>query len=239
MGRGSQTSVTWSIVLDTPLVKIVQSVSWLPRSSEKSVYDCVLNVRSASQKGKGAYGHISVDIFWSGGPEWRLWGLIKNSDWVGHAIGGRGDDSGVEWGVIRKAVVTFLTLADQRPIQIDLCGYGTAAIEVQVVFAAQLARLTQGRLAGCALLLKIAARGESRGQKWKCRTIRGFKRTLLFSQSCVIWWQIVLAMWKTGDHMPTCKLGIHKTRIPIYNQFNDYFFSIFSSNVSSKSVKNE
>lgn len=46
-------------------------------------------------------------------------------------------------------------LADQRLIHVELCGYGTAAVEVQVVLAAQLALLAQGRLAGRTLLLKV------------------------------------------------------------------------------------
>lgn len=52
-------------------------------------------------------------------------------------------------------------LADQRLIHVELRGYGTAAVEVKVVLAAQLALLAQGRLAGRALLLKITEVCES------------------------------------------------------------------------------
>lgn len=46
-------------------------------------------------------------------------------------------------------------LAGQRLVHVELHCYGTAAVEVQVVLAAQLALLAQGRLAGRALLLKV------------------------------------------------------------------------------------
>lgn len=46
-------------------------------------------------------------------------------------------------------------LAGQGLIHVELRGYGTAAIEVQVVLAAQLAVLAQGWLAGRALLFKV------------------------------------------------------------------------------------
>lgn len=52
-------------------------------------------------------------------------------------------------------------LAGQGLIHVELRGYGTAAIEVQVVFAAQLAVLTQGWLAGRALLFKVTRVYES------------------------------------------------------------------------------
>lgn len=52
-------------------------------------------------------------------------------------------------------------LAGQRLIHVELRGHGTAAVEVQVVFAAQLALLAQGRLAGRVLLLEVTAVRES------------------------------------------------------------------------------
>lgn len=52
-------------------------------------------------------------------------------------------------------------LADQRCIHVELSGYGTAAIKVQGILAAELVLLTQRWLAGCPLLLKITTAGES------------------------------------------------------------------------------
>lgn len=52
-------------------------------------------------------------------------------------------------------------LAGQGLIHVELRGYGTAAIEVQVVLAAQLALLAQRWLAGRALLFKVTRVYES------------------------------------------------------------------------------
>lgn len=79
-----------------------------------------------------------------------MWGvgvLIEDSDWVGHAVGGWGDRGDVERGVVRQAMEHLWAiagpadLADQRLIHVELCSYGTAAIEIEVVLAAQLAFL--------------------------------------------------------------------------------------------------
>lgn len=84
-----------------------------------------------------------------------MWALIKDGDRVGHAVSGWGDSGGVERRVVWQALAWATELADQRLIHVKLCGYGTAAVEVQVVHAAQLAVLTQRWLAGRALLLEV------------------------------------------------------------------------------------
>jgi len=53
-------------------------------------------------------------------------------------------------------------LASQRLVHVELGGYGTAAVEVQVVLAAQLALLAEGRLTGRALLLEVTTGCESK-----------------------------------------------------------------------------
>lgn len=56
-------------------------------------------------------------------------------------------------------------LAGQGLIHVELRGYGAAAVEVQVVLAAQLAVLAQGRLAGRALLFEVTASRKRQGLK--------------------------------------------------------------------------
>lgn len=119
------------------------------------------------------HGHIRVDIIWSDGPLLDVWELIEDGDGVGHAIGGWGGRSRIERGVFRQGVEPLMNLtgatdlAGKRLIHVELSGYDTAAIEVQVVLAAQFALLTERWLAGCPLLLKITAVQESTegGQK--------------------------------------------------------------------------
>lgn len=96
-----------------------------------------------------------------------VWGLIEDGYWVGRAIGGWGDGGGVERGVVWQAMKRLRTfagpteLAGQRLIQVELRGYGAAAVEVKVILAAQPALLAQGRLAGRTLLLQVAEICES------------------------------------------------------------------------------
>lgn len=66
----------------------------------------------------------------------------------------------IQQGGVWQHLTGTADLAGQRLIHVELSGYGTAAIEVQVVLAAQLALLTQGWLTGCPLLLEIAARAQ-------------------------------------------------------------------------------
>lgn len=84
-----------------------------------------------------------------------MWALIKDGDWVGHAISGWGDSGSVERWVVWQALAWPTELTDQRLIHVELRSYGTAAVEVQVVHAAQLAVLAQWWLTGCAFLLKV------------------------------------------------------------------------------------
>lgn len=160
-------------LLWTLLWSTVQSIRWLPGTSE---YDCLLVVEVQISKSVGnrsiwARTCWHILVWWS---PVDVWGLIEDGDWVGHAIGGRGEGSGVERGVIRQAMETFgapagtTDLAGQRLVHVELCGHGTAAIVVQVVFAAQLAPLTQGRLAGCLLLLEIT-------EAWRTEEVKGKK----------------------------------------------------------------
>lgn len=88
------------------------------------------------------------------------WRLIEDGDLVGQAVGGGGNGGGVKRGVIRHlwALAGSTELAGQRLIQVDFGGQHAAAVEVQVVLAAQLALLAQWWLAGSALLLHVAAR---------------------------------------------------------------------------------
>lgn len=83
-----------------------------------------------------------------------MWQLIEE---VGRAVGCRGDGGGVERGVVWYAMEWLRHLAvaaeltGQGLVHVELRGDGAAAVEVQVVLAAQLAVLAQGRLAGRAL----------------------------------------------------------------------------------------
>lgn len=134
-----------------------------------------------------------------GGRVCRGEGLIEDGDWVGHAIGGGGDGGGVERGVVRQAMEHLRTLAGptelagQRFIYVELRGYGTAAIEVKVVLAAQLALLAQGRLAGRALLLEITKSMWEVKSKKSYHKVRGKKTQFNY-------------------YIPTCKLRINNTR---------------------------
>lgn len=83
--------------------------------------------------------------------------LIEDSDRVGHAVGGWGDGGGVERRVVRQAVAGPAELAGQGLVDVELRGDGAAAVVVQVVLAAQLALLAQGRQAGGALLLEVTS----------------------------------------------------------------------------------
>lgn len=74
-----------------------------------------------------------------------------------------------------RALAGPTELADQGLVQVELRGYGAAAVEVQVVLAAQLALLTQGRLAGRALLLQVTTVCE----RSKARIIRRKKLNVI------------------------------------------------------------
>lgn len=99
------------------------------------------------------------------------WQLIEDGDRVGHAIGGWGNSSGVEHGVVWQAVERLwpfagpTELTGQGVVHVELCGLCTAAIVIQVVLAAQFALLTQGRLAGRALFFKVTRLCESKGSR--------------------------------------------------------------------------
>lgn len=108
-------------------------------------------------------------------------GLIEDGDCVGHAVSGEGGGGGVERGrlVLQDrqhlwALAGPAELAGQRLVQVELHGYGTAAVEVQVVLAAQLAVLQQGRLAGRALLFKVTA-GRAKHEMSHHKSCQSFK----------------------------------------------------------------
>lgn len=65
----------------------------------------------------------------------------------------------MEW---LRPIAVPTELAGQGLIHVELRGYSTAAVEVQVVLGAQLAVLTQGWLAGRTLLFKVTALCESK-----------------------------------------------------------------------------
>lgn len=73
-----------------------------------------------------------------------MWPLIEEA---GRAVGGLGDSGGVERGVFwytverLRALAVAAELAGQGLVHVKLRGYGAAAVEVQVVLAAQLAVL--------------------------------------------------------------------------------------------------
>lgn len=88
----------------------------------------------------------------------NVWQLIEE---VGRAVGRWGGGGGVEkvvWYAVEllRPLAVAAELAGQGLVHVELRGYGAAAVEVQVVLAAQLAVLAQGRLAGRALLFEVA-----------------------------------------------------------------------------------
>lgn len=75
-------------------------------------------------------------MFWSDGSVCRRGALIQDGDCAVEAVVGAVLEVGV-WTVAGPA-----QLAGQRLVQVELRGDGAAAVEVQIVLAAQLALLT-------------------------------------------------------------------------------------------------